>query len=147
MEYEIFFFENKANSRGGTKVILTLRGTGVDDNGQRLNPTPTYPYDTGGSYGRCTSDTVPMTADCSVSSKVMIYKYDAFADFPQDQDYNTAFPCNVQRWDHNIIECDRLFIEGSVRQKKKLLFFFFFFFLPPPPRSQHQDHPTPPPRA
>lgn len=96
-----------------TKVSLTLRGTGVDDNGIRLNPSPLYPYDLGGSYGSCTMDTTPPTPSCLIKSKVMLYNYNAFLDYPQDQDLTTAFQCTTNRWEHNLIECQKYFDKNT----------------------------------
>ena len=95
-----------------TRVLLTLRGTGVDDNGARLNPSPTYPYDLGGSYGECTDQNFE-TSDCFINSKVILYKYDSNLNWPQDQDTTTASPCIITSWQHNMVECNRLFQGGA----------------------------------
>jgi hypothetical protein len=99
----------KVDGTTDTKVLLTVRGTGVDDNGQRLNPTPTYPYDLGGSYGSCSDS---LSSDCLVHSKIMLYNYNADLNQPLDQDLNSAYPCDITSWTHNMVECHRLFQNG-----------------------------------
>ena len=81
--------------------------------GARLDPLPTFPYDIGGSYGSCTTNeeglTTSSSSNCLINSKVLMFTYDANRNTAQDQDLDSAFPCQVTSWNHNMVQCYRLF--------------------------------------
>ena len=107
-----------------TNVKLQLRGDGVDDIGNRLEPIPKYPYNLGGSFGACSNrDSNPdAPGDCKIDSRVLIFKYDSNLNQPQDQDYRTASVCAVQGWHHNMVECQKNFFEGQDPRGNVVLF-------------------------